>query len=504
VPCTVFVSLRWLQKNLALEGRSNLVLSTGNEALIVQALNDAVKSVWRIEDAGLVVREYAGLFQLESDRIFMDQVVSRAALSIDQSVGSLTYLVNSISKNQDSGLLSTPYSFVEALSPSDSRALGVAPEGMKDDEIILNRWLADCLSAQTGSVVSVSYYELTSANKFIEKGRSFRVSGILEMSDISRERELAPRFPGLSDVNRCSEWDIGIPMEKDKMEDKPNEAYWDAWRSTPKAFVSLSAGQAMWANRFGDLTAVRYLSDHSSRDLIAETVQKRIEPADIGLGFAPVREAALKAAGEAMDFGQLFLGMSLFLISAGLLLTGLLFAFGIRQRSAEIGILLAVGYQPGQVRRLLIQESCLVAGAGALAGGFLGTYYTKALIWGLGHYWQGAVANSAILYHAEPMTVATGIILSFVCALSALLLAIRHLSARPARALLAGREYCRKRGLSSMARPHLADSALPYRRRDCCVRDYYRKEECRRDFLHSGNIAAYFRVGSGQADADEA
>ncbi|MEI6808551.1 MAG: FtsX-like permease family protein, partial [bacterium] len=366
VPFNVFVNLKWLQEAAGVQDRVNLLLAGRGKAGSSAAFSDAVRKVWRIDDAGLSLRTIAGqgTVQLESERIFMDPGVSEAALNDrpdGHAVGALTYLVNSISRDSNGKILSTPYSFMLALSPSINRSLGFVPPGMSDDEIILNRWLADCLSACTGEIVRVAYYELTAANEFVEKSRAFKVRDILEMDAIAAERDLSPKFPGLTDVERCAEWDIGMPLEKDKVADKANEAYWNTYRATPKAFITLKAGQKMWANRFGNLSGVRYQDGTSGSAVIAAELMRKLDPAAAGLVFSPVRDLALKAVSEAMDFGQLFLGMSSFLIVAGLMLTGLLFAFGIQQRAAEVGVLLAVGYRPGHVRRLLIQEGCLTA-----------------------------------------------------------------------------------------------------------------------------------------------
>jgi len=51
----------------------------------------------------------------------------------------LYYLVNRLTA--DSGK-ATPYSFVTAISPGTDPALSPVPAGMKDDEILVNRWLA--------------------------------------------------------------------------------------------------------------------------------------------------------------------------------------------------------------------------------------------------------------------------------------------------------------------------------------------------------------------------
>src|SRR3989442_2771512 len=100
----------------------------------------------------------------------------------------------------------------------------------------------------------------------------------------------------------------------------------------------------MWDNRFGNLTAVRYAASGLSGAAVEARIKARITPAAVGLFLAPVREQALAASSQAMDFGTLFVGFSAFLIVAALLLTALLFAFGVEQRAEEVGTLLAVGF----------------------------------------------------------------------------------------------------------------------------------------------------------------
>src|SRR5262249_53553900 len=149
------------------------------------------------------------------------------------------------------------------------------------------------------------------------------------------------------------DWDAGFPLTY-KIRDK-DEAYWKQFRGTPKAFITLAAGQIMWTNRFGSLTSVRYeVPTNSSlsacREAIARNLLANLNPEDFGLRFEPVRAQALKAAEQSQDFGQLFLGFSIFLVVAAMLLTALLFQFGLEQRAAEIGTLLALGFSSKQVR----------------------------------------------------------------------------------------------------------------------------------------------------------
>lgn len=456
-PCTVFLNLAGLQETAGLPGQANLLLAEGPADL-----NQTLRKVWRLADAGLTLNtvDEGRLFQLECARIFMDPQVGTLLPHLPKSVGALTYLVNSIARTGSQPRRETPYSFVIALSPSADSALGLVPPEMNDDEIMINRWLADQLAARPGDTVTLSYYTFSTWNQFTETNRVFTVRRIAEMAEFAPERILGPAFPGLTDAGRCAEWDIGMPLKRDSLEDPANAAYWDEYRATPKAMVTLKAGQAMWANPFGALTAVRFRANEGGAAAITEALEQHLNPAELGLTFHPHRETALKAATEAMDFGPLFLGMSFFLIVASLMLTGLLFAFGVQQRAEETGVLLAVGLQPRQILRLWIQECILLAAAGSLIGAMLGTGYTRALIWGLSHFWQGAVARADIQYHATYTTIVLGALASFGFTLFALTLAIRRQTRQAALPLLSGESTALRPPAATARKPGWA-SGLP-------------------------------------------
>lgn len=441
-PFNLFVDLQWLQQRVGLEGKANLLLigQASHGQLTAADLQAALAAVWRPSHVGIRVRavEAAGIVQLESDRIFFDPATARAAVNLQGAVGTLTYLVNSINRTVGDETLQTPYSFVVACDTSEGEMLSPVPRDMADNEIILSRWLSDQIRANPGDVLTMAYYELTPGSDFVEKQRIFRVRDVVEMADLARERLLTPEFPGLSDVESCSEWDVGMPMDEQMLADKANEAYWDRYRQTPKAFITLSAGQEMWANRFGDLSSVRFKAGQRTVEELETELTQVVDPAVLGFFFMPVREESLEAVSRAMDFGGLFLGMSFFLIVSSLMLTGLLFVFGVQQRAGEIGLLLAVGYSAGRVRLLLLHEAALISACGAFLGAWMGTFYTRVLIWALSAYWQGAVAGAAITYHGTWQSVMRGAVVSLVCALLAVTLAMWRLCRRAARELLAG------------------------------------------------------------------
>ena len=66
--------------------------------------------------------------------------------------------------------------------------------------------------------------------------------------------------------------------------------------------------------------------------------------------FDAVRQHSLEASVGGTDFSELFLGFSVFLIAAALLLVGLLFRLNLDNRASEIGLLFAAGFGNRTVR----------------------------------------------------------------------------------------------------------------------------------------------------------
>lgn len=391
IPCTAFVSLPRLQQLAGLKDKLNLLLagvpppSDGTADVTnpgLTNLNPALREVWRLKDAGLRLRTIDNglLYQLEGDRIFMDHAIGNALSDMRKTVGALTYFVTSIARAGDRPGIETPYSFVVALSPTEDAALGLVNAEMQDHEIIISRWLAENLEARPGDSLKLTYYALGATNRFFETNRVFTIRRIAEMNEVARERELGPFFPGLTEAGRCAEWTSRMPLDRDKLADVANEAYWREYRATPKAFVTLKAGREMWANRLGDLTAIRFRANEEGAEAVTEVLLRQLDPGLLGLAFKPVRTEAINAADEGMDRGDLFRAISYCLAVASLLLTIRLFLFGVRQRTGETDLLRVLGFRSGQIHRLWIQEGVLIALTGATVGAFLGPFYLRAMM----------------------------------------------------------------------------------------------------------------------------
>jgi hypothetical protein len=251
-----------------------------------------------------------------------------------------------------------------------------------------------------------------------------------------------PEFPGLAKAESTSDWDAGFPLDH-KIRPK-DEDYWKRYRGTPKAFVTLAAGRKLWGNRFGDLTAIRFpvppgMSQATFVGQLERAVLADANPAELGLAFEPVRTQALAASsqGTGVQFGGLFIGFSFFLIVAALLLMALLFQFGLEQRATEVGTLLALGFQPGQVRRVLLGEGAALAFVGGGLGLVGGILFSRAMLHGLTTIWRDAVSTSALSFHVTPLTLGIGLVASTMVGTLTIALALRRQGSRPARELLA-------------------------------------------------------------------
>jgi putative ABC transport system permease protein len=448
-PFNVFVDRAWLQQQLDLKGRANVMLAGAGEhadRIDIGLPNKLLAAKWTLADAELQVRAIPDRrgAELLSKRVFLDPAVAPAAAKEPGALGILTYFATELRVGEHA----TPYSMVTAVGPlaaGDSLAppgnipaqcAGLLPAGMADDEIVINSWLAEDLGAKPGDALDMTYYVIGPTKRLETRSARFRVRAVVPIEGPAADRSLMPDFPGIADAENCRDWKPGAPVDLKKIR-KKDEAYWDQYRGTPKAFVTLAAGQKMWANRFGNLTAIRFPECEGPPEALEARLQSRLDPREFGLYFQPVRERALAAAENATDFGGLFLGLSIFLVAAAAILAGLLFALGVQERTEETGTLLALGIPRRRVRRLYLAEGACVAVAAGIAGSVAGLAYTKAMLIGLSTVWQSAVGSSDLRFHAEPLSVALGAIGGVVVALAAIAMAVRRQARAPARELLA-------------------------------------------------------------------
>src|SRR5438105_1504816 len=289
-PFNAFVSLKVLQQKLDLTNRANLLLARGITAENAQSI---LRQRWQLADAELELRRLQSGLELRSKRVFLDSPVVDAASTVStNNTAILTYFVNELRV----GNKATPYSMVTGAG------VPLVPPEMRDDEIIINQWLADDLQAKSGDQLRLTYFVLGTTRRLEQKQNSFRIRAIVALQPPYADRELMPDFPGLAKAESTENWDAGFPIQMSRIRPK-DEKYWKDYRGTPKAFVTLAAAQQMWANRFGNLTVIRFPNFNGTTDAFAANLVRTLDPASLGFVFQPVRAQALAASSESEAFG---------------------------------------------------------------------------------------------------------------------------------------------------------------------------------------------------------
>jgi predicted lysophospholipase L1 biosynthesis ABC-type transport system permease subunit len=398
-PANLFLPIERLQRVVEAPGRANTLLIEAH-GLREADLERAVRASFRLDDAGLSLRrlDRGRGWQLSSRRVLLDPPAAAAALGTDGATGVLTWLVNELA----AGERHTPYSIVAALP----RGCGPVPEDLGDDEIVLNSWLAGDLAARAGDTVRLTYFVLGQARRLEERSSSFRVRTVVPIEGAAADPDLMPDFPGLAGSENCRDWDPGFVLDLDRIRDE-DEAYWDEHRGTPKAFLSLRTGRALWGNRFGSLTAVRFPPD-TDRTALEAALADRLDPAAFGLRFVDLRATAADAREKGADFGPLFLGFSAFLVGAALLLMGLVTALNLAMRREEAATLRALGFPSRRIRRLFAAEHAVVALAGGVAGAVAGPALAGAALGALNTVWSDVAGSLELSVVVRPVTLIAG------------------------------------------------------------------------------------------------
>lgn len=475
----VYVPLADLQRSLKTEGHVNVIL-------VGKPDRDRHPHHWRPDDlyADSVLRQYItladyglrmrvdeqhGYASLESDSLLIPMAVEHSVnLGTDSLSRVLAHLANSTRREPaaDDPLTAIPYSIVAAVDPEswDGRILTGTewrdPPGLVSGEILLNEWAANDLGAKVGDAISLAYYVTGELGAIDERTANFTLRGILPLTGLATDPGYVPKYEGITDTQNLADWNPPFPIDLRRIR-LQDEEYWDKYRTTPKAFITLDDGQRLWADqpeRFGRLTSVRVacdLADPVDGGLdnmppavvtamarlvgkYSREIRARLQPSSMGFSWEPLRMRAEETSRGSTDFGMLFIGFSSFLIISAAMLVALLFRLGIERRAYEIGLLLAQGFTPRAVATLFVVQGLALAVIGAVVGVVASAGYAWLMLSGLRSWWSAAVNAPFLRLHIMPLTVCLGFLVSVLIAMGSMVLSIRGLSRRPTRALLAG------------------------------------------------------------------
>jgi putative ABC transport system permease protein len=329
------------------------------------------------------------------------------------------------------------YAVVAGVSELDGQTLG-------PKEVAVNQWTADQLAIKVGDTLTIDFYQRGQTGELLDASAShslsdltFTVSRILPMTGIGADPSLPPDYKGLTDADSVADWDPpeGIKIDK-SLVTKADEAYWHSYRAAPKIFVNFDTARRLWGGVYGDVTGLRVPADKA--DAFCDALRSEIPPQSMQMIFRPIKAEQLAAASGGTDFSQYFLYFSFFLIVAAVLLVAMLFRLGIEQRARQLGLLSAVGFAPGQIRRLAIWEGVILAVIGGVVGSLGGIGYTWLIMAGLRTWWIGAVGTTALRLYVRPDTLVYGFIAGVIVAKLAVWWGAWRIGRAPVARLLAG------------------------------------------------------------------
>jgi ABC-type antimicrobial peptide transport system permease subunit len=442
-----YLPVDWLQQRLDRAGRANAIFVASRDGSVSPEADAALHRLWKptLDDGGIRLdRTDRGYFNLSSERMLLDPAVEKSLMEKLQGETlqpSLTYLANTIA----CGKREIPYSTITAVDFAAQPPLGpmLTSEGkpiapLADDQIALNRWAADDLKARPGDVIHLTFFEPeTTHGQARERTVDFRLAAVVELTGAAADRAFTPDVPGITDQRTMSDWDAPFPFAARRVRTQ-DDRYWESHRATPKAFVSLATGRRLWANRFGQTTTIRIQPrEGMTRENLADRLT--LAPDVVGLSLQPVKQLGLLAAHGTTPFNVLFLAFSSFIIAAAVMLVALLFRLAIDNRAQEIGTLLAVGFRPRQISRMLAAEGLLIAALGSLLGLAGGVAYAALMLAGLRTWWLAAIVTPFLHLYITPLSLTIGYLAGIAIAFAAIARSVRLAAQASPRSLLAGK-----------------------------------------------------------------
>lgn len=411
-------------------------------------------------------RQVADYYSVSSDRLVIsDPAAASIQASFPDSVPVFTYLANDIRKlGTNSGV---PYSMIASIDIGSSFEMTSAVSGepigtLEDHEIVLNEWAAGDLNAQVGDKIEVAFYEPeTTHGVQVERSVEFTLADIARITKpaspfVVRRRgpvrpaifdqpptsandpDLTPEVPGVTDAESIEKWDL--PFETRNRLRTEDDEYWNDYRTTPKGFISLAAGQNVWNSRFGKVTSFRIASTSGTMEEVRDRIlqQFKSDETDLGFDFVPLKRQGLIASGGSTPFDVLFLSLSMFVIAAALILVSLLFQLALQERIGQVGLLSASGFRSGRIVRIWLFEALLLCSVGAAIGVLLGVGYAALMIWGLKTWWVGAISRPFLELHLGWVSLTGGLLSGILVSVLTIVWAIWRTRKLPVHQLLSG------------------------------------------------------------------
>ncbi len=350
----------------------------------------------------------------------------------------MTYLATTIRR----GDRQIPYSLVTAVELTEI-APGLQSEETSLPPIVLNEWAARELAAKRDDRVTLEYQVWEEPGRLSPRTASFYVAAIVPIAGLAADRDLAPVYPGITESENLRDWDPPFPIDLSRI--RPvDEEYWRTYRTTPKAFIPLAVGQALWNSRYGRLTSVRLtppagMSLGEARAAVRRRLRAAIDPIAAGLAVTRRAERGSGRVARRHRFRRLLRVLQFlpgrFGDHAGRpVLQARYRAARPRGRPAQGSGL----HDTRRSRRLFAAEALVLSVAGSLLGVAGALAYGQLMMTGLRTWWVDAVGTTALTLHVSPLSLAAGAAGGVIAALVCIWWTLRTLARVSERSLLAG------------------------------------------------------------------
>jgi len=419
LPFNLFINRQELAAGLEMDGKCNIIM------LNRKLSGDELSESWKPDFSGITKEAPhlpkgkpfgEGFYEVVPERVFLEKdLIARLDERFPQANRLFSYLVNDIStKNPKPETRNTiPYSFVTAIDR-------FAGKELTGDDMILSDYAARHLNVSVNDTITLTFFVSTGLKVLSEECHSFVVRAILPLQTFQADGRLSAEFPGLSNVDNCTDWDSDLPIDMERIT-KEDENYWDIYRNTPKALIAYSTGALLWGNNYGVATAVRISGGEDW------SLSEILSPADAGIVVVSPRETGLAAARDGVDFTSLFLSLAFFVIAAALLLATIPIGGMLHDRRKELLLLQALGYTPKRIQNILLNEIAAMTMVSTLAGMFAAVLYNRLVLFALGNIWKGAVHTENFITSIEPASLITGTIVSLAVCFVTVWLTLRRI-----------------------------------------------------------------------------
>ncbi|MCS7166464.1 MAG: ABC transporter permease [Gemmatales bacterium] len=317
------------------------------------------------------------------------------------------------------------------------------------------RWQARLAAHQTLPDVYLRYFIESSGWLLQEKTARLRVAGVLAWRGAVVNPGLTPEFPGLRGTTPA-QWKPPFPRSQWHPEwlRWADDQHWRRHRAAPRAFVSAETAQQLgWGSRHGKYTSIRIapppdvLLDSKALQQFSKHLLQCLDPEQHGFQWLDLpREAALAATqGPARMFSWLFMGFSIFLVGSALMLIVLLIRLQIVRRASEFGLLTALGYSRSLLATLFGAELSISLLLGCVSGLPSAVLYAWGLLTWIEGRWPTiglSLSDSAYLSIGQSnfvLSLLSGMTISLLAGLSAIVWSLRELWRFTPRSMLFGR-----------------------------------------------------------------